>query len=78
MHAPLGARVVNCIIGGEPELLVFIPKAGAAIEVHRVLEAPDDWSEQGNQGGEEGDCDDEHTGDTGDEGQPDLEDGARS
>eukprot|EP00974_Lingulodinium_polyedra_P048168 4624066-Lingulodinium_polyedra.AAC.1 len=38
MYAPWGTRIVNCIIGGEPELLVFIPKAGAAIDVHRVLE----------------------------------------
>eukprot|EP00974_Lingulodinium_polyedra_P079190 7670707-Lingulodinium_polyedra.AAC.1 len=50
MYAPWGARVVNCIIGGEPEQLVFIPKAGDAIDVHGVLEVGNyDW------GADEGD-----------------------
>eukprot|EP00974_Lingulodinium_polyedra_P071416 6909230-Lingulodinium_polyedra.AAC.1 len=40
-YAPLGPRIVRCIIGNEPDLLVWMPKPGA-----KEVEARDgDWDD---------------------------------
>eukprot|EP00974_Lingulodinium_polyedra_P105691 10231035-Lingulodinium_polyedra.AAC.1 len=41
-YAPLGSRIVRCIIGNEPDLLVWMPKPGAKEVEARDEDGSDD------------------------------------